>query len=194
MGMGQMLTVIGAITLLSIIALTINNLFIQKTITMLESEAALNAISIAQSMIDEIKQKNRNYKCSPASEGERCSGFDERTRTTPIYNPVLFTPSTNFGPDPGEVAPEIDMTVPFVSFTVFDDVDDYHRYRRKVQTTFMGEFDVVDSIFYGREDNPNTVSPVQTYFKKIVVTVRHRNIVTYPYIQLSDVVVYRRDF
>lgn len=194
MGMGQMLMVIGALTLLSIITVSINSMFIQKTITMLEAEASINAISIAQSMIDEIKLKNKNYRCPGYTQGERCSGFDERTRTNPIFDSLQLTPPTLLGPDAGEIITMPDVSIPFRSVSVYDDVDDYHLYRRTVPTTFMGDFNVIDTIFYVNEINPEVRSGVQTYLKKIVVSVRHPNMVTMRCLQLSDVVVYRRDF
>ena len=48
MGMGQMLSVLGALMLLSMVSLGINTMLVSKTTVMLEAEASLSAISLAQ--------------------------------------------------------------------------------------------------------------------------------------------------
>jgi len=86
----------------------------------------------------------------------------------------------------------------------YNDVDDYNGYRRVAFASSMGPFSIIDTIIYASESNPNQTSASQTFYKKVVVTVRHRNMypASVPYdqwagrycIQLSDVAVYRRYF
>lgn len=172
-----MLTVLGAIALLSLVSLSINTMIIGKTTTMLEAEAQLNAISIAQSMIDEVMVKS----------------YDAATVSAKIYNASDFTAAGGLGCSGSEASVVTQPDVyPYKSPNGYNDVDDYHRYRRTVFTPRMGNFDVVDTVVYVVETNPDTKSSTQTFFKKVIVTVRHPNMHT-P-LTMSDVAVYRRYF
>jgi len=174
---GQMLTVLGALALLSLVSLSVNTMIVGKTTMMLDAEAQLNAVSIAQSMIDEIMTKS----------------YDAATATAKVYDPTQFTATGGLGCSSTEntAVPKPDV-YPYKSVLGYNDVDDYHNYKRLAFTPRMGNFTVVDTVFYVSETNPNLVSGAQTFFKKVVVTVRHPNM-TSP-LQLSDVAVYRRYF
>ena len=195
---GQMLLVIGALTLLSIVTLSVNSLIVSKTTTILQAEAYLAAISIGQSMMDEILRTQYDTATIPPKK---------------VYpgQQSKFTPYGRLGPETGpginEVTsvslPEVpDTSVGYSSAIKYNDVDDYHLYRRYYYSPSLGVFTVTDSIYYVLEDNPDQVSGSQTFFKKIVVTVRHRNLApddlsynewTSPYfVQISDIAVYRR--
>ncbi|MDI6766491.1 MAG: hypothetical protein QME52_06685 [Bacteroidota bacterium] len=195
MNTGQMLLVIGALTLLTIMSLSVNTLILSKTTTILQAEAELTAISIAQSMLDEIKTKY----------------FDQRVAydSVKVYNLSLMTHPSAFGPsgvEAGKVPlPEPpDTVVPYKSMkkSNYDDVDDYHNYRRFYYSYALGLFTVVDSVYYVLESNPDQVSGTQTFVKRIVVTVRHRNLAPAEasynqwtsryYLQLADIAIYRR--
>jgi hypothetical protein len=174
---GQMLTVLGALALLSLVSLSINTMIVGKTTTMLDAEAQLNAISIAQTMIDEIMIKN----------------FDAATASGKVYNAADLTAAGGLGCSGAEnsAVPRPD-TYPYKSVAGYNDVDDYHRYTRIAVTPRMGNFIVTDTVYYVFESNPDAYSSDQTFFKKVVVTVRHPNMNS-P-LQLSDVAVYRRYF
>jgi len=172
-----MLTVLGAITLLSLVSLSINTMIVGKTTTMLDAEGQLNAISIGQSMLDEVMQKS----------------YDAATVSNKVYDASDFTASGSLGANPSEsaVVPQPD-TYPFKSLVGYNDVDDYHRYKRTVSTPRMGNYDVRDSVWYVVETNPDQTSGTQTFFKRVKVTIRHPNMAS-P-LSLTDVVVYRRYF
>jgi len=174
---GQMLTVLGALALLSLVSLSVNTMIVGKTTMMLDAEAQLNAVSIAQTMIDEIMTKT----------------YDAATAASKVYNATDFTAPGGLGCSGTEnsAVPQPDK-FPYKSVPGYNDVDDYHKYTRIAFTPRMGNFTVVDSVFYVLEENPNKPSSTQTFFKKVVVTVRHPNM-TSP-LQLSDVAVYRRYF
>lgn len=174
---GQMLTVLGALALLSLVSLSINTMIVGKTTTMLDAEAQLNAISISQSMIDEVMQKS----------------YDAATASAKVYNAGSFTGAGSLGCSGSEasIVTQPD-TYPFKSANGYNDVDDYHRYRRTVSTPRMGDFDVRDSVWYVVESNPDMKSSTQTFFKRVKVTVRHPNM-TSP-LTMTDVAVYRRYF
>jgi hypothetical protein len=177
--MNQMLFVIGAIVLLGVASLGVNYMLLSKTTTMLQAEASLTAISMAQTMIDEVMSQS----------------FDEVTANgTLIYDSTKFTPQNQLGPSSTESShvPLPDTASPFNSIQYYNDVGDYNNYSRISSTPLLGQFTIVDTILYVQESDPDSLSTGQTFFKKILVTVRHPNM-TYP-VQLSDVVVYRKYF
>lgn len=175
--MNQMFTIIGALVLLGTTSLGINFMLASKTTTMLEAEASLNAVSIAQTMIDEVMTKS----------------YDAATANgTKIYNASQFTGAGSLGCNSTEAANVPQPDVSFNSVKYYNDVDDYNNYQRNVSTPILGTFAVVDTVFYVSETNPDQKSYTQTFYKKAVVTIRHSNI-SYP-LQLSDVVVYRKYF
>jgi hypothetical protein len=190
---GQMLLVLGALMLLSLVALTINSMIVSKTSTMLEVEAHLDGISLGQSMLHEIMAQS----------------YDSATVAGKVFDSTGFTSPARLGPDGTETSnvplPEPpDTTVPYKSLKYYTDVDDYNGYKRLAFTSSLGTFSIIDSVFYVTEADPGVSSSAQTFYKKIVVTVRHRNMypagVTYDqwagkyYLQLADVAVYRRYF
>jgi len=172
--------VLGALVLLGLASLGINHMLADKTIVMLEAEASLNATSIAQIMIDEVMTKS--YDASTAG-GSR------------VWDSTQFTSPAALGPnatETGNVGTLPDSSTPFRSDKYYNDVDDYNNYSRVVKTPILGKFTVVDTVYYLTEANLNVKSSSQTYYKKVLVTVRHPNMSFA--LQLSDVSVYRRYF
>jgi hypothetical protein len=194
MNTGQMLMVLGALMLLSLVALTVNSMIVNKTSTMLEVEAHLDAVSLGQSMLDEILTQS----------------YDAVTAAgTQVFDSTGFTAAGSLGPNGTEATsvplPEPpDTAVAYKSLKYYNDVDDYNGYKRLAYTTSMGTFSIIDSVFYVQESDPSQKSAMQTFYKKVVVTIRHKNM--YPtgtaydqwagkyYLQVSDVAVYRRYF
>lgn len=181
MNTGQLLTVLGALTLLSMVSLAVNSMIIGKTTTMLDAEANLAAVSLAQSMIDEIMTTSYDAVVTNPDSPK-------------VYVASKFTAAGGLGPNSTESSqcPLPDTTTPFKSITKYNDVDDYNNYRRVVSTAILGKFTLTDTVFYVSETNPDQKLSVQSFHKKVVVTVRHKNMAS-P-LQLSDVVVYRRYF
>ena len=178
MNTGQMLLVLGAMAILSLTSLTINTVLVGQTTAVLEAEAGLNAISIAQTMIDEIMTK----------------AYDAYTVSNKAYSANSFTASNALGCNSTEASnvSQPDVATPFKSFKYYNDVDDYNNYTRTAATTLMGNFAVVDTVIYVVETKPDQKSNTQTYHKKVIVTVRHPNM-SKP-LQLSDIAVYRKYF
>ena len=172
---GQILLVLGALMLLSLINVAVKSTLVGNTETMLDAEAALNAVSIAQSMMDEIMSRS----------------YDEASVSATVDSATSFTLPYFLGPTASEDGKVPLPDTSYRSASYYNDVDDYNNYERTVISPRMGLFSVVDTVYYVSESNPNLTSSVQTYFKKIVVTVSHKSM-TSP-IQLSDIVVYRKD-
>lgn len=175
--MNQMFSVLGALVLLGFVTLSINSMLADKTITMLDAEADLNAVSIAQTMLDEIMTKS----------------FDAVTANgARIFDSTQFTPNDGLGPSGAEYSHVGNFDQVYASIKWFNDVDDYNHYKRIASTPVLGKFIVTDTVYYVTESNPDVRSNVQTNFKKIIVTVTHANM-TYP-LRLSDIAVYRKYF
>jgi|WetSurMetagenome_2_1015567.scaffolds.fasta_scaffold328718_1 hypothetical protein len=197
MNTGQVLLIIGALTLLSVVSLSVRTLVLNTTVTYIQSEAQLTGVSVAQSMLDEIMSQEYD---SSTTQGKR------------IWDSTKFTQPTRLGPETSPGINEItSVTIPespdtvtsFFSVRKYNDVDDYNNYKRYYYSSALGLFAVVDSVYYVQELNPDQRSTNPTYFKKIVVTVRHPNLCiegSYNpwqgryYVQLSNVAVYRRYF
>ncbi len=194
MNTGQMMLVIGAFAMLSILALSFNSTMFGSLKLGLEMEATLNALSIGQSMMDEILAKN----------------FDEKTTgTARAYQYTDVTVPASLGPDGGtEPINYIDSSYTsggtfydFASKGKFDDVDDYHLYKRKVLDPRLGYFFVYDTIKYCSEYTPQNDTTSATFYKKIIIVVTHPNLPTQndtahtslPII-LKDISIYRRYF
>ncbi|MEE9225382.1 MAG: hypothetical protein V3U68_04210 [Bacteroidota bacterium] len=175
MNTGQLLLMIAAMMLLSFITISVNSTILSSSDSMLESEATLNALSVAQSMLDEIARKE----------------FDEKTITKRVFYADSLTSASVLGPELGEVYPN------------FDDIDDYNYFQephaKQVVTPRMGAFFVVDSIYYIPDptttgynfDYPQPYG-TRTFYKKIVVEVSHPSM-PHP-LRLEDLWVYRRYF
>lgn len=181
-----MMLVIGAFAMLATLALSINGTIINTMSLSLESEMAMNAHAFAQSMLDEILTK----------------WYDERAISTKIYNYSDMTPPHRFGGYESESLPLVSgYDVTFASLTGFDDVDDYHKYKRKITNNLGWVFEVVDSIdyVYEGEDSTDMHSPTQTFYKRITVYVYNDNMhkddsSNVVPIVMKDFAVYRRYF
>ena len=181
MNLGQMLLVVGAFTILSLLTLTVNSTLLQSYVISYDSEATIDAISVGQAMIDEILAQT----------------FDSLTTTTSIVKiPTSCTPWNRLGADldsektfAGIIATTPD-TAPFLSQLKYNDVDDYNHYARIVNSTHLGKFYVRDSIFYVQEAAFDAMSSTQTWYKKIRVTVSHPNL--YQPLVMKSLMVFRK--
>ena len=179
MNLGQMLLVVGAIAMLATLTVSVNSTILQAYVVSYDSEATINAISIGESMIDEILTQR----------------FDSLTAATQIVKtPNLCAPPWRLGPDRAVEKdsvhlPEIE---PFRSKEIYDDVDDYNHYSRIVNTPRLGKFTVRDTVYYVNASNldDTTKTTMQTWYKRIVVTLSHPNL--YKPIVMKSMVVFRR--
>jgi hypothetical protein len=192
MNTGQVMFILGAFAMLSMLALNVNRTMYGSLVLGLEMEATLNALSIGQSMLDEVMQKN----------------FDQKTISKIAYSYSDITAAGSLGPGGGEEVTGFDSAYTsggtfhdFQSKSKFNDVDDYKGYTRKVWDNRLGYFEVTDSVKYVKESDPNAVSSTATFYKMVVVVVRHPNLprssdtssASMP-IVLRDVSVYRQYF
>ena len=167
MNTGQIMLILGAFTMLALLSLNVNRTMYGSLILGLEMEATTNALSIGQSMMDEIMQRN----------------FDEKTIDKVAYLYSDVTPVGSLGPDGTESISGIDSAYTsggvfhdFQSKSEFNDVDDYNLYHRWVWDSRLGYFDVTDSVKYISEMTPDAISSTATFYKMVVVVVRHPNL------------------
>jgi len=118
MNTGQSLLSIGALFLLSLISLRYNSSVLQNTTVETENKVYLTAFSLADDLIEEIKQK----------------AFDERTIDfQAIAVDQLTLP---LGVESGEAWPN------------FDDIDDYQNYSKPVSLPHVEDYSVTCQVSY----------------------------------------------
>jgi hypothetical protein len=144
----QSLTTIGAIALFSLISIRFNSSVLENMSVEVENKVYLTAFSLADDLIEEIKQK----------------AFDEQTVDFRSISPGELTPSYLFAPevlDPGENGYP----------STWDDIDDYNGYSKQVSLPHAEGFSVTSRVDYVQENNYDQVSSTQTFFKRIEVRV-----------------------
>ena len=142
MNTGQSLLSIGAMMLLSILVLRVNNNFTDTSTVLQDSKLGILATSIATSQIEEISRL----------------AFDECTDSNSTSSLSSLTPPGSLGPEPGETYPN------------YNDVDDYNGFT-KTDTSMTAVFHISCSVVYVSDTNPDVASAVPTWNKKITITV-----------------------
>lgn len=190
MNSGQSVLIIGAFVVLSTMTLNVNTQLVNTGTTGLEMEATLDAISIAQSVLDEVLTKD----------------FDQTTSGgARVYTPTNLTPTIKLGTEgssehiSGDAGVDTSSASVFESQTKFNDVDDYDGYVRKVWNSRFGWFNVTVSVAYVNEDDPSTALSSQSFYKRVSVKVNHPNLVKDSWnnvipLVVQDLAVYRRYF
>jgi len=138
------LLAIGAMFIFSLISLRFNSAVLQTTQLEVENKVYLTAFSLGDDLIEEIKPR----------------AFDEETLVFRSINLNQLTPSTSLGPDSGET-----------SASDFDDIDDFKGYSKPISLPHAEGFLVQSDINYVQEDNFDQISSVQTFYKRIDITV-----------------------
>jgi hypothetical protein len=144
MGNNQYLS-IGAIALLALISLRFNTTLLENRTTEIENKVYLTAFSLADDLIEEIKQK----------------AFDEQTVEWRAITTYQLSSYDLFGPvDDGEY-----------SVSDFDDIDDYNGYSKAVSLPHVENYSVTSTVDYVSANNQDVSSSSQTFFKRVVVNV-----------------------
>ncbi|MBS4033087.1 MAG: hypothetical protein KGZ85_01365 [Ignavibacterium sp.] len=144
----QSFLAIGSIALFSLISLRFNSSVLQNMTLEVENKVYLTAFSLADDMIEEIKQK----------------AFDHETVIFRSINPEELSPNANFGggKDPGESANDP---------STWNDIDDFHGYNKPVSLPHAEGYNVSVIVNYVLANNQNFVSSQPTFFKRVQVTV-----------------------
>jgi hypothetical protein len=134
---------IGALLFLSLITLRFNTSVLENTTIETENKIYLTAFSLADDLIEEIKQK----------------AFDAATVNFPTNNPGDLTPPNQLGPSMSEVYPD------------YNDIDDFNGYSRTVTAPHAENYVVYCQVWYVDGNNPDAIMNTQTFYKKVCVTV-----------------------
>lgn len=171
---GNYLLTAGALGLMGLLILTISNSVLNNEITVTESEVVITGISLCQSLIDEIETK----------------AFDEAEVNGTVSSTSDLTSS--LGAESGEnvSTPDTSSAQAFSSLTVFDDIDDYNNYTRKVDTEIAENYTITCVVEYVNPDNPNNTSGSKTYCKRITVTATSPFFSALPSVQLQKAITY----
>jgi Flp pilus assembly protein TadG len=143
MGGVQMMLVLGAMVLLSLLVLNINRTQMFSEQQMSQSEYTMAATAVGQSLVNEAAGK----------------AFDAATATDEKAAVSTFTAPRSLGRGSWETYPD------------FNDFDDYHRFTTTRSTPRAGTFRLAGSVDYVNPATPNTASNVRTRMKRIRVTV-----------------------
>ncbi len=150
----QSLLAIGAIWLFALVSINFNTTVVQNISTEVENKVYLTAFSLADDIIEEIKQK----------------AFDEWTA-----NGKLQVVSLSSLTDPNELKAETGEVWPY-----FDDIDDYNNYPKTVTgLPYVEDFNLLTKVRYANPVNFNDTTFTQrSFYKRVDVTVTSKYLPT----------------
>jgi hypothetical protein len=137
----QSFLAIGAISFLTLTSLSFNSSLLESSTSEVENKVYLTAFSLADDLLEEIKEKE----------------YDEKTLVFPTTNRNNLTFPANF--DDGE------------NYENYDDIDDFNTYSRDIEAPYVEKYHVSSVVYYVQEDNPNILSTNPTFHKRVDVTV-----------------------
>jgi hypothetical protein len=138
----QSMLSLGALLIFSLISLRFDSAVLENTGVEVENKVYLTAFSLADDLLEEIKQK----------------AFDANTTEFPTTNPTSLT-NYPLGPRNGEVYPD------------FNDIDDFNGFSRGVDAPHAEKYLVSCEVYYVGENTPEVKSAVRTFYKRADVTV-----------------------
>jgi hypothetical protein len=169
--MGNYLLAFGALVIFSIFSLISNSSIVNNKKVALESEFIITATSLAQSVIEEAKNK----------------AFDQMTIVDTVTVPASL--STILGPDNAseKSVPSFDTIInnTFKSASLYNDVDDYNGYKRIVNSPFSPTDTIKVRVSYCSGTSPYDTSGTKSFYKRMTVTVT-----SYPSISIPIVSTY----
>jgi hypothetical protein len=142
MSTGETLLVLGALVILSVTALFLNEVLLESTQTLTESQLIAGAVSAGVSAVEKAKSLN----------------FDEAVvQDSLLTNPTQLTEPGNFGPETGETP------------DTFDDLDDIHFYIDSTVTLPVRYYVKTIVAYFDTSIMRTTVQ--KTFFKQLDVLV-----------------------
>ena len=145
MNTGQSLFSIGALLILSLTVLKMNNFILANDTVMQDSKLGILAVSLATSLIEEASKK----------------AFDANTVSDEVAACSLLT-NYPLGRGTGEIED---------SSITFNDFDDYDAYQYHYDYLPAAEYDLTCSVFYVNVSDPETKVTYRTWHKKMEVIV-----------------------
>lgn len=150
----------GALVIFGTFLSSSNHLMIGNTQVAEQNEYYITALSLAQSVIDEAKNKD----------------FDQKTQGLDFEIPSVdsLTPPNRLGTETGEAIAGFDTlsATGYRSTKLFSDVDDYDGYKRKVNTPRAEGYKVRVTVHYASQTWPDsTMNTKPTFCKRMDVSV-----------------------
>ena len=156
---------VGAIIIFGTFLSSSNNLMTGNTQIAEQNEYYITALSLAQSVINEAKTQ----------------AFDEKVLTNSVSSADSMTAPGALGKESGESVPNPDTLTtssPFTSSSPgfrsslkFDDIDDYNKYNRLVNTPRAEGYNIKVSVLYASNTYPDSLKASRTYCKVMKVAV-----------------------
>lgn len=143
MGLQSLLS-LGALILLALISLQFNSSVLGNSTTEIEDKVYLTAFSLADDLIEEIKEK----------------AYDEKTVDFQAISVSQLTPANMLTYETGESWPN------------FDDIDDYNGYQKQVDLPSAEGYDVSCKVNYVDSDGNDL--GIQSFYKKVTITVNSK--------------------
>lgn len=143
MNTGQMMLTLGAMVLLSVLVLRMNNRFASTEDVLNQTKFGVLATSLGTSIIEEASKK----------------AFDAATDGNPITDINLLTDPGSLGPNALEYYPN------------FNDFDDFNGFEEDITNLPSATFHISCSVIYINPSNPEVNAGVKTWHKKITVTI-----------------------
>ena len=137
----QSLLSLGALIILAFLSLQFNSSVLGNSTTEIEDKVYLTAFSLADDLIEEIKEK----------------AFDEKTIDFQAIAVNQLTSADALTHESGEGWPN------------FDDIDDYNGYQKLVDLPHAEGYDISCKVNYADSDGNDITT--QSYFKKVTITV-----------------------
>ncbi len=144
MNTGQSLLSIGAMFLLSLTVLRVNNSILVTDTVMQDSKFGILATSLATSLIEKASKK----------------AYDANTYDDAVTSKSELTSPVGLGPGSGEIAPDL-----------CNDFDDFNGYVDSVTNLPSARFYLSAEVCYVDPNNPNGKLNTQSWHKKMTVTV-----------------------
>lgn len=141
MNTGQMMLTAGAVVLLGMTVITINNSFSNHGFILQQTEIGIYKVSLGMSVLEEAMGK----------------AFDELSIDTDLIATTSLT--LTLGKEVGENYPD------------YDDFDDFNNYSRKQGIYGVDSLSVLSKVNYVDPATPNVISASRTWHKRITVSV-----------------------
>jgi MSHA pilin protein MshD len=148
MNTGQSLLSIGALLLLSVTVLRVNNNILSTDSVLQDSKFGILATSLATSIIEKANKK----------------AFDANTVEDPVSDVSALT-GYPLGPGWWEEPPDS-----------CNDFDDFHGYKDTIRNLPSGEFYIDCEVFYVNPNNLDSYTSGKTWHKKLTVSVTSPNV------------------
>lgn len=145
----------GFFVLLIVVVISANRMINESTVSTGEGDAINLSVDIARAVVNEAYRKI----------------FDEKWIDSVYQAATEYTSVSLLGPETGEKFTLPDV-VPYKSYAMYDDVDDYNGYSRIVDAGSMKGFKVTVQVYY-IDQSTYAKTSTQTYLKRVDVSVEH---------------------